>query len=159
MWANLNIPETALASVQVGQSVELTVDALPGRTFTGKLTWIGPAVDDRTRMARARAEVANPNGELRDKMFARARIITRRAQSALLLPASAIVRVEGNPLVFVKVADDLFEARAVRLGARFNGRQEVLGVLKPDEQVVVAHGFAIKSQLLISRLGAGCVDD
>ncbi|MCX7824676.1 MAG: efflux RND transporter periplasmic adaptor subunit [Verrucomicrobiae bacterium] len=159
MWANLNIPETALAGVRVGQPVELTVDALPGRTFAGTLTWISPAVDDRTRLARARAEVSNPGGELRDKMFARARIITRRARSALLLPDSAIVRVEGNPLVFVKVAGDLFEARAVRLGARANGRQEVLDALKPDDQVVVAHSFAIKSQLLISRLGAGCVDD
>jgi len=159
MWAMLNIPEAQLARVQVGQTVELMVDALPGKTFTGKLTWIAAQVNDRTRLALARAEVANPDGLLRDKMFAHARILTRQAEKAMLLPASAIQKVEGNPLVFVKRAEDLFEARAVRLGARYNGSLEVLDGLKPDEVVVVAHGFALKSQLLMSRLGAGCADD
>ena len=159
MWANLNLPETVLARVQAGQPVEVTVDALPGRTFSGKLTWIGPAVDERTRMARARAEVANPNGELRDKMFARARIITRQTADALLVPSSAIQRVGGKPLVFVKLANDLFEARGIELGARFNGQQEILAGLGVRDQIAVACGFALKSQLLISRLGASCTDD
>ena len=60
MWAMLNIPETALARVKVGQAVELRVEALPGQTFKGKLTWIAAEVDERSRMARARAEVPNP---------------------------------------------------------------------------------------------------
>ena len=62
MWAMLNIPETALARVKVGQAVELRVEALPGQTFKGKLTWIAAEVDERSRMARARAEVPNPDG-------------------------------------------------------------------------------------------------
>jgi cobalt-zinc-cadmium efflux system membrane fusion protein len=159
MWAMLNIPEAQLSRVQIGQTVELMVDALPGKTFTGKLTWIAAQVNDRTRLALARAEVPNPDGLLRDKMFARARILTRQADKALLVPANAIQKVEGHPLVFVKQAEDLFEARAVRLGARHNGALEVLDGLKPDEIVVVARSFALKSQLLMSRLGAGCGDD
>jgi cobalt-zinc-cadmium efflux system membrane fusion protein len=159
MWAMLNIPEAQLARVQVGQTVELTVDALPGKTFTGKLTWIAAQVNDRTRLALARAEVANSDGLLRDKMFARARILTRQADKALLVPSDAIQKVEGNPLVFVKRAEDLFEARAVRLGATHNGTREVLAGLKADEIVAVARVFALKSQLLMSRLGAGCADD
>ena len=129
MWAMLQVPETALARVQAGQAVELRVDSLPGKVFTGKLTWIGPAVDERTRMARARAEFANPDGLLKDKMFATARILTRRTEKAMLVPPSAIQHVEGKPFVFVKLADDLFDAQAVRLGAKFNGRQEVLAGL------------------------------
>jgi cobalt-zinc-cadmium efflux system membrane fusion protein len=74
MWAMLQVPEGSLGRVRVGQAVELRVDSLPGSVFTGKLTWIGPAVDERTRMARARAEFANPDGLLKDKMFATARI-------------------------------------------------------------------------------------
>jgi len=159
MWAMLQVPETALARVQVGQSVELGVDSLPGRAFTGKLTWIGPAVNERTRMTLARAEFADPNGLLKDKMFATARILTRRTENAMLLPSAAVQYVEGKPLVFVQLADDLFDARAVRLGARFNGRQEVLAGLKPQETVAVTHTFALKSALLMSRLGAGCADD
>jgi cobalt-zinc-cadmium efflux system membrane fusion protein len=159
MWATLNIEEPDLARVRVGQTVELRVDAVPGRVFTGKLTWISAEVDERSRMARARAEVANPDRLLRAKMFARARILTRSAASALLLPSSAVQRIEGKPLVFVKLAGDLFEARAITVGARFNGQCEVLAGLKPQEQVAVVHGFTLKSQLLASRLGAGCADD
>lgn len=159
MWAMLNIEEPDLARVRVGQTVELRVDSVPGRVFTGKLTWIGAEVDERSRMARARAEVANPDRLLRAHMFARARILTRSAEKALLLPSSAVQRIEGKPLVFVKLADDLFEARAIVVGAKFNGQCEVLAGLKPQEQVAVIHGFTLKSQLLASRLGAGCADD
>lgn len=159
IWAMLQVPETAMARVQVGQPVELGVDWLPGKVFTGKLTWIGPAVNERTRMTLARAEFADPNGLLKDKMFATARILTRRTEDAMLLPPEAVQYVEGKPFVFVQLADDLFDARAVRLGAKFNGHQEVLGGLGPQEIVAVTHTFALKSALLMSRLGAGCADD
>jgi len=159
MWAMLNIAESALGRVNVGQTVELRLESLPGRTFTGKLTWIAAEVDDKSRMARARAEVANPDGLLKARMFAQARILTRSAEGALLLPSSAIQRIEGRSFVFVKVADDLFDARAVRLGAKFDGKVEIAEGLQPQELVVVNHGFPLKSAFLISRLGAGCADD
>jgi membrane fusion protein, heavy metal efflux system len=158
MWAMLNIPESALARAKVGQAVELRVEALPGRTFKGKLTWIAAELDEHSRMARARAEVPNPDGALRARMFAKARILTHTAEGALLLPTSAICALEGKPFVFVKLADDLFEARAVALGVKFDGQLEVLAGLNPSETVVVNHGFAIKSQWLSSRMGAGCAD-
>ena len=159
MWAMLNIPESALARVKIGQTVELRVESLPGQTFTGKLTWIGAEVDEKSRMARARAEVANPDGLLKARMFAQARILTRQAEGALLLPPSAIQRMEGRSFVFVKLADDLFDARVVRLGAKFDGKVEIIEGLKPQEVVAVNHVFPLKSAFLISRLGAGCADD
>jgi len=159
MWAMLQVPESALARVKPGQSVELRVDSLPGRVFVGKLTWVGPAVDERTRMVRARAEFGNPDGLLRDKMFATARILTRESQTSLLVPPAAVQWVEGRPLVFVKLADDLFDARAVTLGARLGGQQEIVSGLRPQDEVAVNHAFALKSAMLMSRLGAGCADD
>ena len=159
VWAMLQVPEAVLGRVKTGQTVELRVDSLPGQVFTGKLTWVGPAVDERTRMARARAEFANPDRLLKDKMFATARILTRQAESAMLVPPSAIQHVVGRPFVFVKQGEDLFDARAVTLGAKFNGRLEVLAGLKPHEPIAVSHAFAIKSAMLMSRLGAGCADD
>jgi cobalt-zinc-cadmium efflux system membrane fusion protein len=109
-------------------------------------------------MARACAEVPNPEGVLRARMFAKARILARIAEGAMLLPASAICALEGKPFVFVKLAGDLFEARAVSVGVKFDGQLEVLAGLKPGETVVVNHGFALKSQWLSSRMGAGCAD-
>ena len=155
----LKIPEAALARVKVGQTVELQVDSLPGRTFPGKLTWIGAEVEERSRLARARAEIPNADGLLKARMFAQARILTRQTQSALRLPRSALQRIGGKSFVFVQIADDLFDARVVSLGARLDGMVEITTGLKPGEIVAVNHAFPLKSAFLISRLGAGCADD
>jgi cobalt-zinc-cadmium efflux system membrane fusion protein len=159
VWAMLQVPEATLGRLQVGQAVELRVDSLPGKVFAGKLTWISPAVDERTRMTRARAEFGNPDGLLKDKMFAAARILTRKTERAMLVPRPAVQYLDGRPFVFVKLAEDLFDARAVSLGAKSDERLEVLAGLQPQEQVAVSHAFAVKSAMLMSRLGAGCADD
>jgi len=65
----------------------------------------------------------------------------------------------GKDFVFVKLADDLFDARVVRLGARHNGTVEIVEGLKPQDVVAVNHAYPLKSAFLISRLGAGCADD
>lgn len=159
MWAELAVPETALARLQTGQQVELTVDALPGHPFAGQLTWISAELDETTRMVKARAEVPNPDGLLKARMFAKARILTDAGQPVLLVPPAAIQRVDGKPLLFVKLGPDLFDARAVRLGARAGDAWIVAEGLKAGEEVATEHAFTLKSQLLISRLGAGCADD
>ena len=157
MWAELHVPEAELESVKVGQRVELRLDIVPGRSFAGTLTWVAAQVDERTRMARALAEIPNPDGSLRARAFARARIVTTSANAAVTVPRSAIQVVDGKPFAFVKLADDLYEARAVRIGAKDADRVAVEGLTASDE-VVVAHSFVVKSQLQISRLGAGCTD-
>lgn len=159
MWAMLDVPEKALTDLRVGQRVEIRADALPGQAFAGTLTWIAPDVDERTRMARARAEVSDPEGKLRSRMFVHARILTGNTESSVLVPRDALQRIDDRDFVFVKRADDLYEARRVRLGAAFDGRVAIVEGLRADEPVVVAGGFVAKSQALISRLGAGCVDE
>lgn len=159
VWAMLNLPESALSQVAVNQTVVLSVDGLPGRTFQGRLTWIGAEVDERTRMTRARAEVANPDHLLRANHFAQAHIRTHRDSQAVLVPDSAVQRVDGQCLVFVKLADDLFEARAVQVAGSRDGWTHIAEGLQAAETIAVEGGFTLKSQLLLSRLGAGCVDD
>jgi cobalt-zinc-cadmium efflux system membrane fusion protein len=122
------------------------------------LTWIAAKVDDRTRMAQARAEIADPDGALHAQMFANARILTGNSDRAVIVPVSAIQYIEKRSFLFVKVADDLYEARAVRVGAKLNGNVAIAEGLRAEELVVVDGGFVAKSQLLISKLGAGCVD-
>jgi cobalt-zinc-cadmium efflux system membrane fusion protein len=158
MWAMLNIPEKNLAHVHVGQQVEFNLEALSGKTFTGKLTWIAAQVDERTRMAKARAEIANADGALKAQMFAQARILTHESDKAVVVPQSAIQSLDGKPFVFVKIEADLYEARPVRIGAKHNGDLEILAGVRAEDSVVVARSFIVKSELLKSRLGAGCVD-
>jgi membrane fusion protein, heavy metal efflux system len=158
MWAMLNFPEKHVARTRVGQTVEFRVDALPDQTFTGTLTWVAAKVDDRTRMAQARAEIPDPHGALRAQMFAKARILTGNTDKAVIVPASAIQSIEKKNFVFVKVANDVYEARPVRLGAKLDGNVAIAEGVSPGDLVVVEGGFIAKSQLLISKLGAGCVD-
>jgi len=159
LWATVNIPESQVSRISTGQTVELTVESLPGQTFVGILTWVSPTVDDRTRMVQARVEVPNAAGHLKAQMFARARIATAHADRAVVVPLSAVQNVTGTTVVFVKFFEDLFEARPVTLGAKHDGQVEIVAGLRAHESVVVAGGFALKSQLLASRLGAGCVDE
>lgn len=158
LWAMVNIPESQISKVHVEQKVELSIESLPGQTFTGTLTWLSAKVDDRTRMARGRVEVSNADGRLKAQMFARARIVTSNSDRAVNVPQSALQNVSGTTVVFVKSSEDIFEARPVQLGAKHNGNVEIVTGLKAGEKVVVAGSFALKSQFLISRLGAGCVD-
>ena len=157
LWAMVNIPESQLSRVREGQQAHLTVASRPGEVFTGTLTWVGAKVDPHTRMARGRVEVANAEGKLKAQMFARARLFTHRSEQALLVPRGAVQDVTGMPVVFLQSAPDLFEARPVVLGSTHDGEVEILAGLHPDESLVVEGGYALKSQLLISRLGAGCV--
>lgn len=159
MWAMLQVPENALALVRAGQLVELRVDSIPGKVFVGKLTWISPAVDERTRLGRARAEFENTDGLLRDRMFATARILVRSAEKAMLVPPAAVQHVDGKPFVFVRRQADLYDVRAVQLGARFANRQELLGGVGAEDQIAVTHAYALKSAMLMSKLGAGCAHD
>lgn len=158
MWAILSIPEARLAKVRLGQLVEISVESAAGQPFVGKLTWLAAQVDDRTRMARARVEIPNPDGLLRANMFARARILTHHSKKAVLVPLSAVQQIEGRPFVFVKLGQDLFEARPVRVEAKADGQVAVVGDLGSDSDIVVSRSYLVKSQLQISRLGAGCVD-
>jgi len=159
LWATVNIPESQVSRVRTGQTVELTVESLPGQTFVGTMTWVSPTVDDRTRMVQGRVEVPNAAGLLKAQMFVRARIVTAHADRAVVVPLSAVQNVTGTTIVFVKSFDDLFEARPVTLGAKQGGQVEIVSGLRAHESVVVAGSFALKSQLLASRLGAGCVDE
>lgn len=159
IWAILKIPESKLVNVETGQTVALEVEAFPDETFTGRLTWISAEIDHRTRMAKARAEFPNPKGRLKAHMFATARIHTGAPDRAILVPHSAIQFVQERPFAFVQVAPDLFSAQPLVLGPKTDEICAVFAGLEPTDSVVTQGSFAVKSQFLISRLGAGCVHE
>lgn len=159
MWAMLSLPESDLERVHLGQSASVRIDAFPERTFDGHVTWIGAEVHERTRMAQVRVELPNPDGLLKSRMFGRARLLTGTHDQALLVPNTAIQRLEGKPFVFVALAPDLFEARAVRLGFSQGTAIEIAEGLDPAESIAVHQAFALKSHLLASQLGAGCAHE
>lgn len=159
MWAMLKIPEAFLVHLEKGQAVEVRIHSIPNEIFQGTLTWVDAQVDPRTRMARARVEIPNPEGRLKASMFAQATILTDRSRESLMLPSNAIQSISGNTFAFVQLEPDLFEARLVRISARHQDTAFVSGVLAPEDAVVLEGSFSLKSQFLLSRLGAGCVHE
>jgi cobalt-zinc-cadmium efflux system membrane fusion protein len=158
MWLELSVPESEVLQVAPGQEVVVTFDRHPGLEARGRVTWVGSSIDPETRMVEARAEVANPDRMLRHGMFGRARIGSQTASEALWIQADAVQYVDGHPFVFARLSDDLFEVRKVVIGGSAGGRFTVTAGLHPEDEIVVAHSFILKSELLKSRLGAGCVD-
>jgi len=160
MWVELSVPEEAIVGVRVGNEVEVRVRSSSEAPARGTISWVGPVLDERTRLVRARAVVPNAERYLREGMFAEVSTALERPHGALQLPSSAVHRVGDLPFVFVKQEEDLFEARRVELGERLaNDKLVVNDGLQAGEAVVMEGGFTLKSALLASRLGAGCTDD
>lgn len=157
MWLSLSVPAGQADLLDRGQAVEATFGDLETR---GQLTWVNTAIDERSRMLKARAEADNTSGRLRAGMFGDARILLPARGDAVEVPREAVQHFEGRPYVFVKLEDDLYSLRRVELSASARGDYvAVLAGLEPSEPVVAVGAFTVMSEFLKSRLGAGCVDD
>ncbi|MFA7267699.1 MAG: efflux RND transporter periplasmic adaptor subunit [Sterolibacterium sp.] len=157
LWIEANLFEKDLGRIKTGAEAVVTVDAYPGESFQGKLTYIAAVVDKETRTVQARVEVANPDGRLKPEMFATAAIRTSGTAGAagkgkaLLLPQEAVVLMQGQPTAFVEERGG-FEPRAVELGEKLRDRVVVKNGLKAGERVVTAGTYALKARLLKSQI-------
>jgi cobalt-zinc-cadmium efflux system membrane fusion protein len=160
LWVDLSVPEKEAARIPVGTPIEVRVQALPGEVIKGRVSWLSPAIDERTRMVRARGVVPNERGLLRHGMFAEVSAVLGNQPDAFRIPSAAIQRVDNLPFVFIQQEPSLFAARRVTVSpTRTTGEQLIRGGLRGGEPVVVDGSHALKSALLASRLGAGCTDD
>ncbi len=139
----VNVPERELAKLLVGQVAELSFDAVPNRTFAGKIALISPYVDASTATFAVRIRVTETGGLLRPGMFARVAIVYERKPDALQIPRTALLDGDGPPKVFV-VSNGKAAERAVRLGLSSGAMIEVIDGLKDGEQVVVVGQGAVK---------------
>ncbi len=130
------VPETALPLVRIGQPINLTVDALPGRSFSGKVHAIDPVVDPVSRNVRVRARIANPSGALKPGMFARATADLGGKTSAILLPERVVVPRPDGSYVFLAV-DGKAELRKVVLGKRQPGLVEIVSGVRVGDIVIL----------------------
>lgn len=147
VWVLAEIYEQDLAAVQLGQEAVVRVAAFPDREFRGRVTYIYPTVDEKTRTARVRLEFENPGYFLKPGMFVSAEIRAQLAELALQVPESAVLRSGAKNTVFVAMEDGRFIARDVVLGvAAENGREQVLEGLEAGERVVTSGQFLLDSE-------------
>lgn len=159
MWLSLSIPANGAQLLESGLTVEATMSGLSGLTARGELTWINTAIDERSRMVRARAVVPNKDLRLKAGMFGEAQVFLSSSGPVLNVPADAVQQFENQPYVFVKHAEDLYGLRRVVVARSTDNVFAVTAGLLPNEPVIVEGAFTAMSEFLKSRLGAGCVDD
>jgi len=158
MWALLDVYESDLREIRVGQSVVLRVEGLPGENFAGYITWVSAQMDPRTRTLKARAELVNPGGLLRANMFARAVVSVRERQDSVVVPRSAVQWEGCCNVVFVRKSDTDYEPRKVHLGVSTGTVYEVLSGVDEGEEIVTQGSFLLKTEILKGSIGAGCCE-
>jgi cobalt-zinc-cadmium efflux system membrane fusion protein len=158
MWMQLSVPESQLSAMQVGSLVQARFEAYPGISFEGEISWVSPTIETKTRMLQARAVLANPQGLLKEGLFGRASLAGLAERAGLTVPAGAVQDIDGKVVVFRKLEADLFETRLVETGLAHDGSIAVLAGLAPGDEIVTEGSYVMKSELLKSRMGAGCTD-
>ncbi|HEX8961781.1 MAG TPA: efflux RND transporter periplasmic adaptor subunit [Rhodocyclaceae bacterium] len=148
VWLVANVRESDAPALRVGQPVDVTVLALPGRTFSAKIAWVGASVDPATHRLAVRAEVQNREGLLKPMMFASFSVATSATATRPAVPQNAVVYEGERTRVFV-VADDSVAVREVKLGRRDGGMVEVVDGLRPGEKIVTA------GTLFVDRAASG----
>jgi membrane fusion protein, multidrug efflux system len=147
------VPERALSAVEVGQPIEVTVDAWPGRTFEGEVYAIDPQIHAQGRSIAIRATIDNHDRLLRPGLFAAVRLITARRPEALLVPEQAIFAHLGKPHVY-KVVDGVARLTEVQLGGRRVGQAEIVSGLAAGDVVVTAGQMKLRDGAAVRVIDA-----
>src|SRR5262249_49630677 len=141
------VPEKDVARLKPGLGVKATVQALPGRVFSGRIVTVGAAVDPNTRRVPVRSEIADPNFELRAGMFANFTIELGTPKRALAVPQDGVVREgDGTMTVWVAAGAGKFVKRIVKTGLSHDGFAEIQDGLRPGETVAAAGAIFIANQ-------------
>lgn len=140
---DFKVPELFYSQIEIGQTVELTLDALAGRSFTATIYTIDPMLDVNGRALNVRAILDNPGMELRPGFFARLVVKGGEERSVVMVPEESVVPRGDRHLLYVIEGDQAFE-RVVKLGARRAGAVEILEGLEAGEVVVTAGHTRLK---------------
>ncbi len=146
IWVYVDIYENEMPWVRLGDTAEMTVEAIPGKVFIGKVTYIYPYMERKTRTNRIRLEFDNRDLKLKPEMYAKVTLKASRQVDAVVVPSEAIVRSGLSNQVFVVRAPGKFEPRKVTLGVSAEGLTQILSGVKPGEEVVTSSQFLIDSE-------------
>jgi Cu(I)/Ag(I) efflux system membrane fusion protein len=150
VWVLADAYESDLRQVKVGMTAKLTLKAFPDRTFTGRVTFIDPLLDPKTRTAKVRVEFPNPTGELKPEMFGEV-VFQGEGRKGLRVPADAVIHSGTKSVVFVALPDGKFQPREVQVGESNADFVEIVSGLEAGDGVVTRANFLVDSE---SRLRA-----
>jgi Cu(I)/Ag(I) efflux system membrane fusion protein len=146
VWVLADVPEYALASVELGQAATIRVRSLPGRSFDGSVALIYPQVNKETRTTKVRIVIPNPEGVLRPDMYADVGIERGAGKPVVAVPNSAVIDTGTRQVVILARGEGRFEPREVKIGAQGGGFTEIREGVTSGDQVVTAANFLIDAE-------------
>jgi len=153
LWMLASVDAATLSKLHLGQTATVTLPDVPESNYSGKITNLGQEFDPVTRLMQVRIEINDRDNRLRPEMLASAEFATGAGIPTVLVPQEAIQQVNGQDVVFVRVAADRFRVQAVQMAENVHGNVRILQGLKQGEQVITHGSFIAKSQLLKSTIG------
>jgi Cu(I)/Ag(I) efflux system membrane fusion protein len=146
LWLSVEAFEDQIAWLRIGSEAEVTLSYFPGETFIGRVRYIEPQVNEKTRTVPLKLEVPNPRGRLRAGMYATVRFRPVVARDAVLVPTLAVLRTGQRNLVVVAEPEGRFAPREVELGAEGDQNVAVAQGLEAGERIVTSAQFLIDSE-------------
>ena len=145
VWVNADIYEFELGQIRLGQRASITLSYFPGRVFTGKVAWIAPVLDEKTRTVKVRLEFPNADFTLKPEMYTNVEI-SIDAGRKLAVPDEAVLDSGLRKVVFLDKGDGRFAPAEVKLGGKYDNYYEVLAGLSPGEKILASASFLLDSE-------------
>ena len=145
VWVEADVYERELSAVRRGATAAITIDAYPGERFSGRVIYIYPYLDEKTRTNKVRFELSNRGGRLKPGMYANVEL-RGTVGMAFTVPTNALLDSGQDEIVFVAQGDGIFEPRKVKVGRRAGDAVEILEGLKDGEQVATGAAFFLDSE-------------
>ncbi len=146
IWVYADIYEYELPWIKIGQEAEMTLTARPGMLFKGKVTFINPFMEPKTRTVKVRLEFDNRKGMLKPDMFAKVTLKARRDKKSVVVPTEAVILSGKRNIVMVTRGAGKFIPKEVNLGIEAGGYYEIKDGLDEGEEVVTSAQFLIDSE-------------
>ncbi len=146
VWLLAEVFERQSAWVEVGQSAEVSLSYLPGKTWQGKVEYIYPSLDAKTRTLKVRLRFENPGELLKPNMYANVKIFGGAKENTIVIPLEGLIRTGREERVIIALGEGRFEAREVVAGIESGNYVEILKGVKAGENIVVSGQFLIDSE-------------
>ena len=154
VWVDIEVYENEFAAIHIGQHVAILSQSFPGKSFPGKIAFIYPFLDPKTRTVKARVEMPNPGMRLKPDMFVNA-IIKVPLGSAIVVPVTAVMDTGKRQVVWVESSPGVFEPRNVQVGQRTDDKIQIMSGINQGDKVAVSGAYLIDSE---SQLKGGGQD-
>ncbi len=153
VWVEMEVYENEFPNIHIGQQVEIRSQSFPARPFSGRISFIYPFLDPKTRTVKARVEMPNPGMKLKPDMFVNA-VIKVPLGKGIVVPVTSVMDSGKHKTVWVEASPGMFEPREVQVGQQTDDRIQILSGIKVGDKVAVSGGYLIDSESQLNGGGA-----